>query len=202
MALPAWVPEAEAKPAPMPLLVVQSFVNTWEGDTGIDLLGDPDSARRWLQEAGLLGAAGGDEADLAAVREIRESIRSLLVHNGGGPAPDFAELTSLRALADRCRLQPLVLSSGNIELRPEVRGLPALAQLLLIVRDAQRDGTWERLKACRNPDCRWAYYDRSHAGRGAWCDMAVCGNRMKNRNLRSRRSGAARQPTPGAPTST
>ena len=61
------------------------------------------------------------------------------------------------------------------------------------MRDAQRDGTWARLKACNNPDCQWAYYDRSHAGRGAWCDMAVCGNRMKNRNLRSRRSaGGAR----------
>ena len=57
--------------------------------------------------------------------------------------------------------------------------------------ELQRDGSWARLKACRNPDCHWAYYDRSHAGRGAWCDMAVCGNRMKNRTLRSRRSGVA-----------
>ena len=40
MALPAWVPEHETKPAPMPLLVVQSFVNTWEADAGTDLLGD------------------------------------------------------------------------------------------------------------------------------------------------------------------
>ncbi len=69
-----------------------------------------------------------------------------------------------------------------------------MAALLLIIRDAQRDGSWPRLKACRNPDCRWAYYDRSHAGRGAWCDMAVCGNRIKNRNLRSRRSAVGDTP--------
>ena len=56
--------------------------------------------------------------------------------------------------------------------------------LILIVRDAQRDGSWKRLKACRNDECLWAFYDRSHAGRGAWCDMATCGNRIKNRNLR------------------
>jgi predicted RNA-binding Zn ribbon-like protein len=79
-----------------------------------------------------------------------------------------------------------------VELRPEADAFPALAGLLLIIRDAQRDDTWRRLKACRNPACLWAYYDRSHAGRGAWCDMAVCGNRIKNRNLRSRRSGAGR----------
>jgi predicted RNA-binding Zn ribbon-like protein len=69
--------------------------------------------------------------------------------------------------------------------------------LLLAMRDAQRDGTWPRLKACGNPDCRWAFYDRSHSRAGAWCDMATCGNRIKNRRLRQRqhpqdpRAGAA-----------
>jgi predicted RNA-binding Zn ribbon-like protein len=95
----------------------------------------------------------------------------------------------VRISADRTRLGAIVLGDGTIELQPEgAAGSAAIAGLLLIIRDAQRDGTWGRLKACRNPDCRWAYYDRSHAGRGAWCDMAVCGNRIKNRNLRSRRS--------------
>ena len=65
----------------------------------------------------------------------------------------------------------------------------AVARLLLIVRDAQRDGTWERLKVCSRDECRWAYYDRSHSRRGRWCDMAACGNRVKNQALRSRRQG-------------
>ena len=65
---------------------------------------------------------------------------------------------------------------------------PGLLALLLIIRDAQADGSWERLKLCGNPDCRWAFYDRSHSRRGAWCDMASCGNRLKNRNLRARRA--------------
>ncbi|HLQ53765.1 MAG TPA: CGNR zinc finger domain-containing protein [Streptosporangiaceae bacterium] len=43
-----------------------------------------------------------------------------------------------------------------------------------------------RLKACRNPDCRWAFYDRTQSRAGAWCDMATCGNRIKNRRLRQR----------------
>jgi predicted RNA-binding Zn ribbon-like protein len=189
MALPTWVPDDETKPAPMPLLVVQSFVNTREADSGIDLLDDPGSAHRWLREAGLLGDAA--EVDRVVARELREAIRALLVHNGGGAAADDSTLHALGAFAETSRLRPAILADGSIELRPDVAaGTSGLAHLLLIIRDAQRDGTWQRLKACRNPDCQWAYYDRSHAGRGAWCDMAVCGNRIKNRNLRSRRSGA------------
>jgi predicted RNA-binding Zn ribbon-like protein len=33
---------------------------------------------------------------------------------------------------------------------------------------------------------RWAFFDRSHARRGTWCDMAACGNMIKNRNFRAR----------------
>jgi predicted RNA-binding Zn ribbon-like protein len=188
-ALPSWVPDIETKPAPLPLLVVQSFVNTWESDTGVDLLADPDQGPRWLHQAGLLRSSA-DVVDLAAVRGIREAIRGLLVANSGEGVVEAADLRVLRAQADRIRPGMLVLDDGTLNLRPlDDDGLAFLADaVFLIIRDAQRDGSWARLKACRNPDCHWAYYDRSHAGRGAWCDMAVCGNRMKNRNLRTRRS--------------
>jgi predicted RNA-binding Zn ribbon-like protein len=186
-AVPTWVPDIETKPAPMPLLIVQSFVNTWESDTGVDLLADPDEGPRWLQEAGLLQSP---TVDLAQVRAIREAIRGLLVANSGEGEVEPADLAVLRAETDRVRPGLVVLDDGVIDLQPgSDDGLAFLAaSLLLVIRDAQRDGSWARLKACRNPDCHWAYYDRSHAGRGAWCDMAVCGNRIKNRNLRTRRS--------------
>ena len=48
MTVPSWVPDQEIKPAPMPLLLVQSFVNTWDGDNRSDLLLDPAAARDWL----------------------------------------------------------------------------------------------------------------------------------------------------------
>jgi predicted RNA-binding Zn ribbon-like protein len=189
MALPGWVPDIETKPAPMPLLLVQSFVNTWEGDTGIDLLGDRDSAESWLREAELLEGSLGEE-DRAEAQGLREAIRTLLVHNAGGPAPESSDIETLASVAAGCLLRPVLASDGAIELAPAEwpERSPQLARLLLIIHDAQREGTWARLKACRNPDCRWAYFDRSHAGRGAWCDMAVCGNRIKNRNFRSRQS--------------
>jgi predicted RNA-binding Zn ribbon-like protein len=189
MAFPAWVPVNETRPAPMPLLLVQSFVNTWEADAGTDLLLQPASAQQWLQAAGLLdpGEAPSDR-DLGLVREVRESIRALLVHNGGGAAPTESQLQPLVHLAPLCQFAARARLTGVIELEGD-RGGHAIdfARVLLIIRDAQDDGTWARLKACHNGDCVWAFYDRSHARRGIWCDMAVCGNRIKNRNLRARR---------------
>lgn len=181
----------------MPLLLVQSFVNTSESESGRDLLVEVSSAREWLVDAGLLGSAGRlSEGELEELRAVREAIRALLVANGGGPQPSPADTAALRALGRATWIRPELGNDGQIELEPEGGGDGLqLGRLLLAIRDAQRDGTWARLKACSDPDCRWAFYDRSHARRGTWCDMAVCGNRAKNRTLRSRRAGTS-NPTP------
>ena len=39
-----WVPLAESKPAPMPLLLLQSFVNTLDSDNGTDERATPSAA--------------------------------------------------------------------------------------------------------------------------------------------------------------
>ena len=85
MTAPSWVPDQEIKPAPMPLLLVQSFVNTWDGDNRSDLLLDPAAARDWLTGAGLWSAKRApDPAELYLARGVREGIRATLVANGGG----------------------------------------------------------------------------------------------------------------------
>jgi predicted RNA-binding Zn ribbon-like protein len=189
MIVPSWVPGEETKPAPMPLLLVQSFVNTWDGDHGSDLLLDPAAARDWLTEAGLWSTERRPEpADLHLARGVREGIRAMLVANSGGPHPTPGDLQPLQAVAQTSRLALQVEPGGQVSLSTEPAGRSGtdLPALLLVIRDAQRDGTWPRLKACGNPDCRWAFYDRSHSRAGAWCDMASCGNRIKNRRLRQR----------------
>jgi predicted RNA-binding Zn ribbon-like protein len=189
MTMPSWVPGEETKPAPMPLLLVQSFVNTWDGDHGSDLLLDPAAARDWLTDAGLWNAERApDPAELHLARGVREGIRAILVANSGGPQPEPGDLQPMQDVAHASRPALQLGPAGQVSLGPEPAGPSgaALVTLLLAIRDAQRDGTWPRLKACGNPDCRWAFYDRSHSRAGAWCDMASCGNRIKNRRLRQR----------------
>jgi predicted RNA-binding Zn ribbon-like protein len=188
--LPWWVWEGERKPAPMPLLLVQAFVNTWEADAGRDLLSDPETAGAWLGQAGLWeGETPPRWDDLRFARQVRESIRALLVHNGGGPSAATSSLRPLELLAGSGRARIDIGADGEIGLAADAAagGRAALLHLLLVIRDAQIDGTWPRLKVCHNEACRWAFYDRSHTRQGRWCDMAVCGNRIKNRNLRQRR---------------
>ena len=180
--LPSWYPGSENKPAPMPLLRIQGFVNTRDVEDGTDLLADPHTARAWLTDAGLLPEhAALGEADLGFAREMREGIRSLL--EGGH------EVEALRRVAATHSVRLTVAEDGACELESAGAGELAdgLFELLLIVHRAQEDGSWSRLKVCANPDCRWAFFDRSRNQQGSWCDMAVCGNRLKNRQLRARR---------------
>jgi predicted RNA-binding Zn ribbon-like protein len=181
----------ERKPAPEPLQLVQSFVNTLDVTEGTDVLADAHAGTSWLHESGLLGpTAKLTPRDLGNVRGVREAIRTMLLSNGRGPAPDVKQLRPLDAVARAVRPRLAVDPAGRVELAagPPGRISDGLLRLLLVIRDAQQDGTWPRLKVCCNDECQWAFYDRSNSRRGAWCDMAVCGNVIKNRNLRARRT--------------
>jgi predicted RNA-binding Zn ribbon-like protein len=189
--LPPWYPGSESKPAPMPLLRVQAFLNTIDAEEDTDLLAEPTAARDWLVEAGLL-AAGAQltDADLELAREVRDGLRSLLAIDGAAPAGRAAEdLGALHRLTAEHSVR-LTLDEGGtfgLEGAPVDNLSDALFDLLLAIRVAQVDGTWSRLKTCANPDCEWVFYDRSRNQQGSWCDMATCGNRLKNRQLRARR---------------
>jgi CGNR zinc finger len=100
----------------------------------------------------------------------------------------LADLQPLQAVAQASRPALQVWPGGQVSLSPQParRADAGLLALLLVIRDAQRDGTWQRLKACGSPDRWWAFYDRSHSRASAWCEMATCGNRIKNRKLRQR----------------
>jgi len=188
-ALPPWYPDPdETKAAPMPLLVVQGLLNTRDLEHQTDLLGEKDAARAWLEAAGLVPDGSPFESgDLELVRAVREGIRALLAPDPH--AHDSAELDPLRELAETHRPRLTVDDGGMLGLSggPDATLSDRLFGLLLIIHDAQQEGMWTRLKACANPDCGWVFYDRSRNHQGNWCDMAVCGNRMKNRNLRARR---------------
>jgi hypothetical protein len=107
-----------------------------------------------------------------------------------GDGFDAVDPGALEALADLTHRLALVLdvSGDRPRLVPRTPGTAdaALAAILGVVADAVARGTWSRLKACREPGCRWAYYDQSRNRSRAWCSMSICGNRAKARAFRRR----------------
>ncbi len=172
--------------APDRLEIVRSFVNTVEIEDGTDPLEDSGRLREWCAVTGL--CAGDNETQLARLRGFREALRSVLAAHAGEED---------KAKAWR-RLQPYA-EAACYRLRLDESGLPALepqgwgadaaiAEIFAIAYDAIGAGTWRRLKACRKLSCRWAFYDRSKNGSGAWCSMRLCGNRAKAQRRRARQN--------------
>lgn len=46
----------------------------------------------------------------------------------------------------------------------------------------------ERVRACGADTCRWLFLDTSKNHTRRWCDMKVCGNRMKARRFQARQA--------------
>ncbi len=159
--------------APEPLRSVQTFVNTVNLERGDDWL------RSWVEER---GPSPGD-AELAGARRVREAIRELLYANNAQPVQGDPWL-ELRAAADAAEFTidlaapALVARAGGLD--------GVIGDVLATSFGAMADGTWRRLKACRNHGCRWAFYDYSKNRSGSWCSMQLCGNRTKTRAYRAR----------------
>ncbi|PZR97696.1 MAG: hypothetical protein DLM67_07330 [Candidatus Nephthysia bennettiae] len=171
------------------LVLVKDFVNTLDIEEGREELGGPAELAGWLSERGLLSpattAATAEEHALAL--STRETIRRLLlVNNGEEGRPE--DLATLDRLAAKASLTPRFSAEG-VRLEPRSGGVAgALGRLLAIVAEAMAEGSWNRLKACSNHGCQWAFYDRSKNHSAHWCSMKVCGNRAKARQFREKRA--------------
>jgi predicted RNA-binding Zn ribbon-like protein len=171
--------------APEQLELVRSFVNTYDHDDHTEQLLDPAALTSWLDANGL-GAPRASAADLAHARELREALRAILQHHGGTEL-DPAAPRIVDDAAARAQLAVAFDDHGDAVVEPKAGGVDgALGRLLVTIADAQRDGTWSRLKACLAEDCQYAFYDRSRNRSAVWCDMKVCGNRQKVRSFRAR----------------
>ncbi len=163
--------------APEPLRLVQRLVNTVDFERDRDWLAD------LLAEENVQPAPG----ELERAREAREAIRELLYANNRQPLAGDPH-TVLRRAADRAGLTLDLEAPALVPAATGVDGL--LGRVLAVVYGAMVDGSWSRLKACRNHGCRWAFYDYSRNRSASWCSMQLCGNRTKTRAYR-RRHGAA-----------
>ena len=160
--------------APEPLRLVQRFVNTVNCESGEDWLGT------WLAEQGITGAPA---AALDRARVVREAIRELLYENNtqkgrGNPRAVLAAAADSSALSIDFSRPELVARAPGVD--------GAVGRVLAVSFLAMLDGSWSRLKCCRNHHCRWSFYDYSKNRSASWCSMQLCGNRTKTRAYRAR----------------
>jgi predicted RNA-binding Zn ribbon-like protein len=177
-------------PAPGELRLVQALVNTRDVELDKDELASPDLVRAWLGGHGLLrGDESVTEDDRRLLLEVREALRALLLaNNDRRPVGDA--LQRLNRSGEEAHLVVRFEPEGAARLASDGSGVRgAVGQLLGIVFGAMVDGSWQRLKACRDDACQWAFYDSSKNRSGSWCTMAVCGNRAKTRSYRQRTRG-------------
>jgi predicted RNA-binding Zn ribbon-like protein len=172
------------KAAPEPLRLAQQFVNTVDLEHEREWLPNPPALREWLEQHGFDVAGEPTEADLRRVIDVREALRSLLRANNAGSV-DAGAVATVNHTAYAVGLAPQIGEDGAVTLRPHSTGVDgALGQVLAVVLTAMLDGSWVRLKVCRN--CRWAFYDYSKNRSASWCSMQLCGNRTKTRAYRAR----------------
>ena len=129
--------------------------------------------------------------DLARLRSVRARLRAL----ADDPALDVA---AWRAALHRD------LAGIDFRVRPDgtlqaaASGWPGIADELLAT-GLTLAAAHGRIRTCGNPLCRWLFIDRSRNGSRRWCEMAVCGNRMKVGRHRLRPAPVSRPGTPSGP---
>jgi predicted RNA-binding Zn ribbon-like protein len=184
-----------AQRAPGELETIRAFVNTLDlEEHEPEKLDGPEALSAWLADHKLTKRRPpARPADVRRAHEVREALRKLLLANNGAPVDrDSVEL--LNRAAARSRLGASFDGNETWSLEPSAGGVDeGIGRLLSIVFRAMSDGTWERLKACGDESCQWAFYDESKNRSGHWCSMAVCGNRAKARAYRERAKAASRR---------
>ena len=172
--------------------LVPAFVNTRriseQVPAGRDLLTCPADLDRWWHDAGGPGRESTD-GDLELARTLREGLRAqLATHNDAEIEADAAALVRFEEATGRLPLR--VTAGGEVVVPTDDAAPPALVAVLAAAVRARMDGSWSRLKICRDPRCREAYRDTSRNRSRTWCSMEVCGARSKQRAFVDRRRAA------------
>jgi predicted RNA-binding Zn ribbon-like protein len=137
-------------------------------------------------------------APLSRLKDLRAALRHACEALAAGkaiPGPALRRLNSALNVPGKQQLFESQDGQGEAALRiafvPAVQGWDwILAQTARSFADALADGGAERIKICRNDDCKWVFYDRTKGRTRCWCSDASCGNRDRVRRARERNEGA------------
>ena len=151
------------------------------------LLG-PEDLARWLAESGLLqDRPPVSRRQLEAGRVLRETINGLA---RPGIEPKSGDRAELNRWAGRAPLAPQLSERGDLLWISE---RPVEAAFATIARDAVDLLTGplaDRIRECAAPDCALLFVDCSRPGRRRWCSGEACGNRVRTKAYRQRRTEA------------
>jgi predicted RNA-binding Zn ribbon-like protein len=167
--------------------LISDFVNTRSLTRGVDALATPRQLREWLTARGLLAeGARVTKADVAEACRTREALRDVLAGKSGSDADVDAATAEIDVAARRAGIE-VRFDPTCPRVEPTAGGVRgAIGKILVEVYDEMVDGIWERMKACRADDCRWAFLDTSKNRSRCWCSMESCGNRAKVNAYRQR----------------
>lgn len=171
------------------LAMVAALVNTaGEPDELATVTDVTDFLRRWE----LTGRIDGDEAELAAMRRLRDRLRGLF------GVDEEAVATGVNALLREGRALPQVVRHDHWSWhlhatdsdRPAADRIGVEAAMALA--DVLRAQEADRMRLCAAPDCDGVLVDLSRNRSRRFCST-TCGNRVAAAAYRARQAGQAGQ---------
>jgi predicted RNA-binding Zn ribbon-like protein len=147
------------------------------------------------QATQLVHAWSGAQGDrvLDGARALREALSELAYATIDGRNPSDPSLPILEKFFQATHAQTRLARDGRGLKWVWVSGAETKAEfpLWLLARSASRlmfSGDVNLIRACGNQECRWLFLDTSKNHTRRWCDMKICGNRVKARRFRASHS--------------
>jgi predicted RNA-binding Zn ribbon-like protein len=161
-----------------------------------ELLQTYDDLLRFTEQSKLLAPKqtrelrrSAGERTLPRARELREALADIFYERGSSAAS--------RRTLERYFKEARLRQEINWKQAPRLEWVWAAQQdaelplwtLSMSAADLMTSEAVDRVRACDNAECRWLFLDTSKNHTRRWCDMKVCGNRMKARRFKAQRKG-------------
>lgn len=135
------------------------------------------------------GTESGRKTALLAVRALREALAEVLYARLDGRKPaDMSVRTLDRLFKSAQGSRTLRWSGDGMRWEWPAANADLDLALLKLAQSAEELVTGEQIESvrdCAKPDCRWLFLDTSKNHTRRWCDMKLCGNRMKARRFKA-----------------